>query len=189
MKIVLIRHGESEANRLSLKPEGFLCGRWDCELTEKGLEQALSLRGNPSIAEAEAFFCSPLKRTLQTIAAFTDNEYIVDNRIQERTMGDFDGHTVSELFDNPIYFKYFHGDQTDFRASFITSAPKGENYSDVEKRVGSFLEGLKKKDYNKVVIVSHYVAIRCMIKIINGLSEEDTLKLRVHQCEPIELVL
>ena len=54
MKLVFVRHGESEANVLARgSGGGFCCGRWDCELTEKGREQAASLRGNPDVSGAD----------------------------------------------------------------------------------------------------------------------------------------
>lgn len=189
MKFVFVRHGESIANRLSKEPDGFLCGRYDCELTEKGMEQAKSLRDNPDLLGADAYFCSPLKRTVQTITAFTDREYVLDDRIAERTMGDFDGHTLKELTSEPNYYEYFYGDKKEFRSSFTVTAPNGENYSDVEKRVAALLCDLKAKNFNKVVVVSHFVSIRCMIKVIKGLSEEETLRLKVNQCEPIVITI
>ena len=189
MKITFIRHGESVANKLSKGPDGFLCGRYNCDLTEKGLEQAKSLIDNYDVLDADAYFCSPLKRTVQTITAFTDKKYILDDRIVERTMGDFDGHTLTELISDTDYYEYFYGDKTEFRSSFTVAAPNGENYSDVERRVSDFLTDLKAMKFGKVVIVSHSVSIRCMIKVIKGLTMEETLKLSVNQCEPIEIEL
>ena len=64
-------------------------------------------------------------------------------------------------------------------------APAGENWTDVEKRVRSFLEDILKQGYQKVIVVSHTVAIRCMLKVIRGLSEEETIAMKVKNCTPI----
>lgn len=186
MKVVLIRHGESQANKIDREQYKLLCGRYDCDLTERGIEQALSLKDNELIKNADAVYCSPLKRTVHTAKLLTDKELYIDERIQERTMGDFDGKALADLDKNPKYSNYFTDAKfMNFRNSFTVSAPNGENYSDVVERVTDFLNEIYAKNHKQVVIVSHAVAIRCIIKVINNLSEEETLKLSIKQCEPV----
>ena len=186
MEIVLIRHGQSEANRIDKEVYKFLCGRFDCDLTEYGEKQAVALRNNPLLQNADAIFCSPLKRTIQTAKLFSSQPIIIDDRIQERTMGEFDGKAVDEVKSNPIYSKYFSEPiYMNFRNSFIMKAPNGESYADVEARVSDFLKEILSQNYNKVIIVSHAVAIRCLLKVILNLSEAETINLRIKQCEPI----
>ena len=187
MELVFIRHGESEAN--ALEAGGFLCGRWDCGLTPRGRMQAERLKGNDMIRGAEAVFCSPLKRAADTAAAFADPKTLIrDARITERTLGDFDGKWRHELENREEYRKYFTDrDYMNFRNSFTVSPPNGENYGDVVRRVTPFLEELKRSGLRKAVIVSHAIAIRCMIKAAENLPEEETLRLDVRQCEPIRV--
>ena len=121
-------------------------------------------------------------------AAFAERDIIFDPRLKERSMGVFEGKRRRELEQIEEYRKYFEDERfTGFRNSFTVPAPGGETYSDVVKRVTSFLAGIKSKNHEKAVIVSHVVAIRCIIKVINGLSEEETVKTKVKQCEPIVL--
>ena len=189
MTLILIRHGESRANEID-KTEPLFCGRWDIPLTGHGKEQARALQGHPAILGADALFSSPLLRAIETAKEFYDGEIFVDDRLTERTLGAFDGRKIQELKADPAYLHYFTDPRlADFRASFTTRAPGGENYADVTARVSSFLEDLKKKPYKKVVIVSHYAAIRCMIKLAKNLSEEETLALKISHCEPIRLEL
>ena len=186
MEIVLIRHGLSEANKKDCKTSAFLCGRSDCSLSEQGIEEATALKKYPLLKDADAVFCSPLKRAIQTAELFTNQPLIIDERLQERTMGDFDGQYVDQLKENPQYLKYFTDPKyMDYRNSFVTRAPNGENLDDVEKRVSSFLDDQATKDYKKVIIVSHAMAIKCMLKVINGLSQEDVLHMRIKHCNPI----
>lgn len=189
MTLILIRHGESRANEID-KTEPLFCGRWDVPLTEHGKEQARALQGHPAIQSADALYSSPLLRAIETAKAFYDGEILIDERLTERTLGIFDGRKIQELKADPVYLHYFTDPRlAGFRASFTVRAPGGENYTDVTARVSSFLEDLKKQNYKKVILVSHYAAIRCMTKLANNLSEEETLALKISHCEPIRLEL
>ena len=188
MQLILIRHGESFANALHRETGGFFCGRWDCGLTDVGKLQAAALKGSVFLRGADAVYASPLKRAVATAAALTDLPVILDERLTERSLGDFDGKSRDEVARNDVYRKYFTDARyTGFRHSFTVSAPNGESYADVEKRVSPFLAELKKKPYKKVVVVSHAVAIRCMAKLVLGLTEEETLRFPTKQCAPAVL--
>ena len=187
MKLILVRHGESEANEMQ-KSGVFFCGRWDCGLTAKGRTQAESLKENRALPGADAVFSSPLRRAADTAAAFADRPVIYDARIVERSLGDFEGKWKKDLENRDEYRRYFTEEPfTDFRDSFTVSAPRGEHYGDVIRRVTPFLEELKSRNYGKVIVVSHAIAIRCMIKVIRNLPEEETLRLRIDQCDPVPL--
>ncbi len=187
MEIVFVRHGESTGNALK-DEEAVYTGQWDCDLTERGYQQANALRGNPVFDGAEAFIVSDMKRTVATARCLTDRELITDPRIRERSLGEFEGRRILEIRRDPEYHKYFNDPEfTSFRQSFTVNAPGGENYSDVCKRVHPFLEDLKKSKYQKAVIVSHFCVIRCLLKEMLGLTEEETLQLKVPNCCPIRV--
>ena len=185
MEIIIVRHGESESNALSDKDEIFT-GRWDCGLTKRGYEQAKALRGNPIFNDVDAFFVSNLKRAMETAKTITDRKLIVDPRLQERSMGDFEGKKITEVKSDPRYKKYFEETGLmSFRHSFTVKGPNAESYTDVCKRVRSFIDELSKSNYHKIVIVAHFVLFRCFLKEIKGLSEEETLSLSIPNCTPI----
>lgn len=185
MKIILIRHGESEANAIKDDNKKIFIGQWECELTGKGRQQAMSLRDNPILKDADAYFCSDLKRAVDTARCITDCDVTVDKRLRERSLGIFEGILIDEIKNNPLYSEYFNDPEySGFRHGFTKKAPDGENYCDVCERVSSFLDELN-KDYKKIVIVSHFCAIRCIIKIVKKLSNEETINLKVRNCEPI----
>ena len=187
MELILIRHGESTANAIKEAEKRIFIGQWDCDLTENGIQQALSIRNNPIIENADAFFCSDLKRAVATARLITDGNVIIDKRLRERSLGIFEGILVSEIKASPTYHEYFDNPEySQFRHGFDKKAPKGENYCDVCERVSSFLNELDRR-YNKVVIVSHYCAIRCIIKTVKNLTNEETLALNVKNCEPIKI--
>lgn len=188
MKIILIRHGESEANAFNAikdNKDKIFIGQWNCGLTEHGKEQALRLRGDPIFKNADAFFCSDLKRAVDTARLLTDRDITIDKRLRERCLGIFEGEKIEEIKNNPLYSDYFNNPEySQFRHGFTVRAPGGENYSDVCERVSSFLNELD-KNYGKIVIVAHFCAIRCIIKTVKNLSREETLNLKVYNCEPI----
>ena len=185
-EIVFIRHGESIGNALK-GDKAVYTGGWDCDLTEKGYQQAGELTGNPLLEGADVIFVSDLKRAIDTAKIiFPGKEYMIDPRIRERSLGDFEGKRISDVMREPEYQKYFHDPEyANFRSSFSACAPGGESYSDVCKRVRTFIEEIKHSYWKKVIIVSHFVSIRCMIKELNGLTEEETLSFKVPNCEPI----
>ena len=49
------------------------------------------MKGSPEFEGAEAVFCSPLVRAIETAKQLTDLPLILDDRIIERTIGVFDG--------------------------------------------------------------------------------------------------
>ena len=93
MKIILIRHGESLGNALK-GDDAVFTGRWDCDLTPVGYQQAEALRNCSMLDNVDVYYCSPLKRAVQTANAFLNTELIIDERIQERSLGDFEGKRI-----------------------------------------------------------------------------------------------
>lgn len=186
MQIVFVRHGESEANRINGNGYRMYTGQWDCSLTLHGREQAMQLKDAPIFDGAECYFVSDLKRTRETAACFAGESRIVfDARLRERSLGELEGKTVADIQKNPRYFRLFNDPAyRHFSHDFVLKAPGGENYSDVCERVKAFLQEVKEKEYHKIVVVSHICAIRCMLREIRGLSEEDTLKIHIPTCEP-----
>ena len=142
---------------------------------------------DPVFENAEVIFVSNLKRALGTANIIsTKIDKIVDPRLMERSLGEFEGRKIIDIKNLPQYAKYFNDPAyMDFRKSFTAKAPGGENYGDVCNRIQPFLMELVKSSYRKIVIVSHFVVIRCILKEIFVLSEEETLELRVPNCSPI----
>ena len=187
MEIVLIRHGESIGNALR-GDEAVFTGRWDCDLTPVGFQQAEALRNYAMLDGVDIYYCSPLKRAVQTAKAFLDTELIIDERIQERSLGDFEGKRIIDVKSDPQYAKYFSDPfYMRFRKDFEAKAPNGESYGDVCHRVRPFVKELLEDNADKVGIISHFVVIKCIMKELLDLSEEETLALMVRNCEPIQI--
>jgi len=85
MQLTLLRHAESEYNQ-----KGLLQGRIDCNLSKKGLAQTREKAKKFNSTNYDICFTSPLKRTLLTAQILVpDLEIICDNRIIERSLGDW----------------------------------------------------------------------------------------------------
>lgn len=97
MKIaVLIRHGESEANVRNVISE-------DVEkypLTEKGRDQAKFIAEQIGGFKFDGIISSPVLRARQTaeiISEFMGIPYVVDSRIRESGLGDYNNRNISEI--------------------------------------------------------------------------------------------
>ena len=61
MKIILIRHGESEFNKISKEADNRIySGQFDCELSENGKNAAKDLRDNIYIKQIKKIYSSDL---------------------------------------------------------------------------------------------------------------------------------
>ncbi len=151
MEISLIRHGESEYNRI-----GLLQGRIDCNLSENGLKQTQKKAKNFDSSKFDLCFCSPLKRTRQTAQILVPNlQIIYDERIIERSLGDLENTPNS--------------DEKQFLLNQIDSAPNnGESINDIQKRVNDFINFLK-ENYSdkKILVITHAGVIYAIQRVLN----------------------
>lgn len=102
MKILLVRHGETDFNKNKR-----IQGHTDIPLNETGENQAINAGSKISKYDVDAAFSSPLKRAIQTARLMLDNsknnsnkelEIITDDRLIEKYFGDFEGSTFEEYF-------------------------------------------------------------------------------------------
>lgn len=184
MEIILVRHGESEFNTINNNPAlgRLYTGQYDTPLTEKGKAQAKSLKSKKTFENLTSIYSSNLSRAMETAYLVTEAENIIqDSRLSERSLGIFEGKFKHELLD----YKEFI-DTTNFSHSFIEKTPNGENYTEVLERVTHFFNEF---DFNqtKSAVFSHYCCIRLIIMLLTDLTQEETLQLKIKNCQPIIL--
>ena len=95
MKLFLVRHGETESNRL-----GLALGRADVPLNERGRWQAQRLAAALAAAPLAAVYSSPLSRALDTarpIAGEHGLQVQVDEGLTEMDIGEAEGLTFVEV--------------------------------------------------------------------------------------------
>lgn len=146
-RLFFIRHGETKMN-----VAGILTGTLETDLTEKGIEAAKKL-ADKLTEDFDYYYCSPLKRTHQTLFAIKGNvDFIEDSRLIEVSSGLWQGKYKSEL----------PKDEYDLYKAGLFDPPSGEKLQDVDKRIISFLKDMFEnyKEDDKILIVTHNAFMR-----------------------------
>ena len=102
---------------------------------------------------------------------------IIDERIRERKLGDYEGRDVTEDMENNIW---------DYKLNY--NIPNGENLHDFEKRVNEFFEDIKEKYNDKNVLIVAHGGIAKVIKAhLYGMPKSKNLaEISMNNCEIIE---
>ena len=160
MKVYLVRHGQCDSNVKKIynyKSE---------DLNEIGIKQAENLRKIISEINYDVVFSSPLLRAKHTaeIINIKNKEVILDDRLREREHGDLEGKSI-ELTNRDEYWNYY------------TTIKYGneESIKDLFDRVNYFLNELKTKDYNYVLIVAHSGISKAFYSYFNGIPKDGKL--------------
>ena len=211
MKLVLLRHGESEWNKLNL-----FTGWMDVDLSDKGREEAKAA-GQTLMAEGYDFdvcFTSYLKRAIHTLNIALDEmdrawlPVIKDWRLNERHYGALQGLNKAETAE-----KYGEDQVKVWRRSFDIkppvldksderSATKQAMYRNVDpallpdneslettiERVIPYFEEVIKKDMQagkRVVIAAHGNSLRALVKYFDDVSKEDIIGVNIPTGVPL----
>ena len=167
-KILLIRHGESEANR-----KGFFAGQTDVELLEKGIEQARATGAYISQNyQVDKVYASDLKRAYKTgamIAELTGAELIADKRLREINAGLWQGNAFDDILTryHDSYTCWLH-DIGNCRCD------GGESVKQLGERILEALREIAGSNPDKTVVVAtHATPIRVMQCILKGLPLDE----------------
>lgn len=211
MKLVLIRHGESEWNRLNL-----FTGWTDVILSNKGIKEAADA-GNMLKGQGYDFdvcYTSYLKRAIDTLNVVLDTmdrawlPVIKSWKLNERHYGALQGLNKAETAE-----KYGEDQVKIWRRSFDVRPPALElddkrnpqlqmQYRDVEKselplaeslkdtidRVVPYFEQVIKKDMEagkRVVVAAHGNSIRALVKYFDKMSNDDITDVNIPTGVPL----
>lgn len=166
MKIYVIRHGETDANK-----ESVFQGSSDWPLNEDGKKLATITGQKMKGIKFDACYSSPLIRAKQTAEILlkesgndVDIEY--DNRLKEINAGVYEGKKIWVTKPNKpeiprilmLLFKY---------NPFLCGKFKGgESVRQVCRRTQDFLKELSKKDYENVLVSMHGCSMRAMLNML-----------------------
>ena len=162
--LYFVRHAKTTMNAQKV-----WSGSVDCELTQEGITQTLESFSNYSAKDFDVYFCSPLKRTKQTLNLIVENAEptIIDERIIERNFGDWEGQPYS-IIDEETTELYIQGK---------VQPPNGETYNEVKQRVLSFVTDLfNKYDNENILIVSHATILRMVRDLFLPEMEKKPIK-------------
>ena len=156
-KIFLIRHGETEWNRV-----GKLQGISDIRLSPEGINQAHLLAEHTPFNAVDAVYSSDLVRAVMTAKILSDkfNLPIIRERgLRETNFGDWEGRFLSELAkENPKGFEKF------FTKPDQVQPPGGETFLQSQARIMNALdEIIADNEDRNIIVITHGAAIRLII--------------------------
>ena len=162
MNITLIRHGKvmfGEKNKIN--------GFSNVKLSQIGVFEVLNLRDEINNNHYDICFMSPLARCVETAIIMIGDRVktIPDKRLIERDMGELEGKGFNE-YDVNLYWNYDKN----------CNDNGVEAIQDIFKRCEEFLEELKTKGYENVLIVSHASPIRVLYTIITNKDVHSNLR-------------
>lgn len=155
MVIYCVRHGETELGKNKI-----IATREE-PLNNTGIQQAVDLGEKFRDILLDKVYCSPIQRAKDTLRLLNLECSIpveIEERLIERDMGIFENVKFKDI-DNWEYFcNYKYSDKYDC-----------ESMSDVYERVKEFLDELKQKDYESVLLVTHGFVLRAIYWYFNGI--------------------
>jgi broad specificity phosphatase PhoE len=174
MKFILVRHGETEWNRVR-RVQG---SGSDTPLSETGERQAESLALRLKDEKLSAIYSSPLQRALRTaqaIAGYHNLKVTALPEFNEIDAGELEGVLSAELrqrFDELICSN--GQDQKPVRI------PGGESVCDVQKRAWQAVENIAGHHSEiTVIVVTHYFVIMSIICQVMSLPLSQIVRLRL----------
>lgn len=176
MEVIVVRHGETVANR-----ENQIQGQSLQGLTERGREE-IKLVGDKLRSKNVSISCtytSDQNRAIETMEIlkkqlFCKSQTIVDNRLREWDFGKLDGQDMDRVLEKfeSILSISSSSIKLEEIANYIYLVNKGQSVNSwkiIQQNITSFLDDLKKndKDNEAVLIVSHGLTILTIISVIN----------------------
>ena len=144
------------------------------DLTKKGIKQAEELREKIKTINYDIVICSPLVRAKHTakIINVKEKEMIIDNRLEERNPGSLSGQSL-DVTNREEYWNYNttikYGTSEDIKLFF--------------DRVYNFLDELKTKNYESVLIVAHSGVSKAFYGYFEGIENGLFLNKGLKNCE------
>jgi 2,3-bisphosphoglycerate-dependent phosphoglycerate mutase len=183
--LVLVRHGESEWNRLNL-----FTGWRDPELTERGVAEAR--RAGKLLAKQglsfDLAFTSKLKRARNTLQLILEElgqpglETIADEAMNERDYGELSGLNKDDARE-----RWGEDQVLVWRRSYDVPPPGGESLKDTAARVVPFYESRILPELmagKSVIIAAHGNSLRALMMKLDKLTPEDVVSLNLATGEP-----
>ena len=168
MKVYIVRHGQVPHNALNQYNTN------DEDLTDLGIKQAEELRDKIKDMNFDIIISSPLNRAKHTaeIININNKRIIYDDRIRERSCGNLSGKPL-EVTNREEYWNY------NTKIKYGTS----ENIKLFFERVYNFLDELKTKDYESVLIVAHSGVSKAFSGYFEGIQDGKFLNKGLKNCE------
>lgn len=167
-KLFLVRHGEAENNVKDILNSDLSQNHYS--LTKNGKEKVEKLAKELRGQKIDLIFSSPFlraKETAEIIAKKLKLSVIIDERLHEIKLGEFEGKTEKDL-----WRKFPTRESRAEKAGF--GVETGES---VRKRLGDFLREINEKYKNKnIVVVSHGDPVQIFYGLAQSMSLSESFK-------------
>ena len=195
--ILLIRHGQSEWNKLNL-----FTGFKNIELSEQGIDEANKAGQNFKNLNIkfDIIFTSELKRAQETAKIILENldqwdhlygegKIITDIKLNERDYGDLTGLNKKETAD-----KFGEEQVHKWRRGYSDQPPNGESLEDVVRRVKIYFEesinpAIQSADNNNILIAAHGNSLRALLIVMNIYDSSNINSVELSTGVPIHVIL
>jgi broad specificity phosphatase PhoE len=173
MNLILVRHGETEWNRV-----GICQGFADIELNENGRKQIKELAKSLKDEAISAIYSSDLKRALDTARAIAEYHNLpvkIEPDLREMNQGDFEGLTFVEIRE-----RYGHILRKWKENAENLRLPGGESLKEVQQRAWRAIERIYNMHKEETVVaVSHNFTIITLLCKFMGLGLNEFLRFRL----------
>lgn len=174
MKLVIVRHGETEWN-----VESKVMGQLDSPLTPKGIQQAYAIADRLRRLSFTTFYSSDLGRAVQTakiIAEVCGKKVIFDSELREWNMGIFQGLTVSEMYEK---FPQQRQDYERIGDEYVI--PEGESLRQCRDRGCRVLNAIAERHLDEtVVVVTHGCVLMGFFEMVLGLPPGNSWRFKLY---------
>ena len=195
--ILLIRHGQSEWNKLNL-----FTGFKNIELSDQGIDEANKAGQNFKNLNIkfDIVFTSELKRAQETAKIILKNldqwdylyeegKIIADINLNERDYGDLTGLNKKETAD-----KFGEEQVHKWRRGYSDQPPNGESLKDVVRRVKIYFKesinpAIQSADNNNILIAAHGNSLRALLIVMNIYDSSNINSVELSTGVPIHVIL
>ena len=195
--ILLIRHGQSEWNKLNL-----FTGFKNIELSEQGIEEANKAGQNFKNLDIKfnIVFTSELKRAQETAKIILQNldqwdflnnqgKIIQNINLNERDYGDLTGLNKKETAE-----KFGEEQVHKWRRGYSDQPPNGESLEDVVRRVTKYFEevikpAIQSNENDNILIAAHGNSLRALLIVMNIYEPNNINSVELSTGVPIHVIL
>ena len=195
--ILLIRHGQSEWNKLNL-----FTGFKNIELSEQGIEEANKAGQNFKNLDIKfnIVFTSELKRAQETAKIILQNldqwdflnnqgKIISNINLNERDYGDLTGLNKKETAE-----KFGEEQVHKWRRGYSDQPPNGESLEDVVRRVTKYFEevikpAIQSDENGNILIAAHGNSLRALLIVMNIYQPNNINSVELSTGVPIHVIL
>ena len=195
--ILLIRHGQSEWNKLNL-----FTGFKNIELSDQGIEEANKAGQNFKNLDIKfnIVFTSELKRAQETAKIILQNlgqwdflynegKIISNINLNERDYGDLTGLNKKETAE-----KFGEEQVHKWRRGYSDQPPNGESLEDVVRRVTKYFEevikpAIQSNENDNILIAAHGNSLRALLIVMNIYEPHNINSVELSTGVPIHVIL